>query len=391
MDLLTILITGVGSGVAKGILNLWIEEPFSKEIGKNFVSIIASKTKDDIIAQNKGRRQFEEISEKVAQNLIPLFENAEGISQKRKQEIAQLAGVAVNNLKISTELLIQEDLDSKQIEKLLLHEAYFPNEENPRINFTEKEEKLYKRVMAASAEYIVSTASTLPKFQENAIAEILKRENSVSAIAIETLEEIRRISKHLESSNEQDREFEKRYRNAVILNLDKLFLFGVKLSDSSKRYKLSVAYVTLLVEYSGFIDNDELDSPSDDMPDREYEGEQILSIDEAISKSKRLLLRGPTGSGKTTLMKWVAVMSAGSNLKKELNDWNECVPFFIRLRNFSDADLPSPKNFPSLTAKSLSDEMPEKWVAEKLKAGKAIILVDGIDEIAENHREKVKD
>lgn len=60
MDLLTILITGIGSGIAKGILNIWLEDnPFAKAIGKDFTTIFAAKIKDNILARRSGTRQFE--------------------------------------------------------------------------------------------------------------------------------------------------------------------------------------------------------------------------------------------------------------------------------------------------------------------------------------------
>jgi len=393
MSLSTILITAVGSGIAKGILNIWLEEhTFAKEIGKNFASIIASKT-NDVLAQRMGNRQFERISEKVAENLLPIF-NASSISEERKIEIAQLTGTAIDTLKISSDLLVARNLDPKQIEVLLLNEAHFPNEENPLINFTEEDKELYKRVISESAQYIVDIASNLPNFNERTFAEVLKREDAILAKAEAILEEVKKMRENTESSDDKAREFEINYRRAVVRKLDELELFGVDLSSTSKRYRLSVAYVTLSVEYSGNSNGNEPQKepfPSDEPNDEDkIETTELLSIDEAICKSNRLLLRGAAGSGKTTLMKWVAVMSAGNSLEDGLEEWNQCVPFFIRLREFSDKTLPTPNAFPALITPALSDEMPEQWVIGKLKAGQAIILVDGVDEIAEGQRENIK-
>ncbi|MEL7002683.1 MAG: NACHT domain-containing protein [Bacteroidota bacterium] len=126
------------------------------------------------------------------------------------------------------------------------------------------------------------------------------------------------------------------------------------------------------------------------MSSEDLENTEILSIDEAISKSSRLLLRGPAGSGKTTLIQWIAVMAASNNLRRELEDWNSCIPFFIRLREFSDKKLPTPKDFPSLISPTLADVIPAEWVTKKLKSKQAIILVDGIDEVAEGQRKDIK-
>ena len=118
-----------------------------------------------------------------------------------------------------------------------------------------------------------------------------------------------------ESSDERANEFETNYRRAVVRRLDELQLFGVDLSGTSKRYRLSTAYVRLSVEYS----DSNVDLPeSTDEDEEELEQSELLSIDEAISRSNRLLLRGSAGSGKTTLMQWVAVMASGKKYESRV-------------------------------------------------------------------------
>ena len=77
-------------------------------------------------------------------------------------------------------------------------------------------------------------------------------------------------------------------------------------------------------------------------------------------------------------------------MKAELEDWNNCIPFFIRLREFSDKDLPQPEDFPALISPAVSGDKPKRWVIDQLKLKRAIILVDGVDELAEDQRVKVK-
>lgn len=395
MDLLTILISGIGSGIAKGILNIWLaddDEMFTKEVSKNFVGILASKTKD-IIAQRKGARQFEVISEEMAENLLPIFNASKNTSEERKKEIAQIIGVAINNLSVTPKILASNNFKPEKIEELLVAETVVPNEENPLMGFTSNEIELYKRIISEAAQYMVDIGSNLPKFTQQTFAEVLKRTDSITNIASKILEEVKQIKKLNESSDERYREFESNYRRAVVRKLDELTLFGVDLSQSSKRYRLSTAYVRLSAEFKnidsktskGLVKKKNIPSPED------LEDLELLSINEVIHKSNRLLLRGPAGSGKTTLMQWVAVMSASSNLKRELESWNHCIPFFIRLREFSEKPLPKLEDLPALVAPALSSEMPKRWVNDKLKAQQAIILVDGVDEIAENKRTKIKE
>ena len=379
MDLITILVNVVGNGMAKGIINIWLgEENFEKEIAKNFVGILSSKT-TDLLAQRKGNRQFEEISEKIAENLLPIFNSfGNTISKKRKKVIAELAGKAINSLTLSPELLASQNLDPKEIEKILLKKAEFPNEESPLIFFNENELNLYRKVISEASQYMVDIASNLPKFTETTFAEVLKRQSQILERASAILEEVKLMRQKSETLEERNREFDNNYRRSVVRNLDELELFGVDLSKTSKRYRLSVAYVSLSVEYAN---NNEPEDP---------ENTDLVSIEDAISANGRILLRGPAGSGKTTLLKWIAVKTASHDFPKNLKDWNNCVPFFIRLREFSDKNLPKPYEFVELISPAIAGDMPENWVNDILRSEKGVILVDGVDELSENQRDRIK-
>ncbi len=57
------------------------------------------------------------------------------------------------------------------------------------------------------------------------------------------------------------------------------------------------------------------------------------------------------------------------------------MPFFIRLRQVDAVALPQPEDFPRLVAPSIAGTMPENWVHDHLHSGRAIVLVDGVDEV----------
>ncbi len=379
MTLLEILIKGVGSGVAKGILNIWLEEyPFAKEIGKNITSILASKT-NQVLAQRKGRRQFEEISERVAENLKLLFDEInDPISVTRKKEVAELAGQAIHNLQIDADLLLSFKLDHHLIEEALLKESYYPNNESPFINFTSAQKKLYRLVISEAAQYMVDIAAQLPSFTERTIHKVLTDNAQILERADQILAEFLRMRDEERIGDSFYKKFGSDYRKAVVRVLDELQLFGVDLAASSKRYRLTVAYVSLSVSYSQNYDPD-------------FSKQKLISVEEALAQNDRILIRGPAGSGKTTLMHWIAVMAASSTMKGKLEPWNRAFPFFVRLREFSDKKLPEPQDFLSLISPALSGAMPSTtWVHQQFEAGKAILLVDGLDELIKKKREDVR-
>ena len=61
--------------------------------------------------------------------------------------------------------------------------------------------------------------------------------------------------------------------------------------------------------------------------------------------------------------------------------WRTCVPFLIRLRHLGDV-LPKPDDLPNHLSSALG-EPPENWVRELLSSGKALLLIDGLDEVPE--------
>src|SRR5205814_10371792 len=104
----------------------------------------------------------------------------------------------------------------------------------------------------------------------------------------------------------------------------------------------------------------------------------IVSVDEALASSELLLIRGQAGSGKTTLLQWIAIKSASSSFEGSLSNWNNTLPFYIRLRHFANSELLPPETSPKSVASTILDIMPKGWVHKELLSGRAIVLIDGL-------------
>jgi hypothetical protein len=119
----------------------------------------------------------------------------------------------------------------------------------------------------------------------------------------------------------------------------------------------------------------------------------LVSVVDFLSKSSRLLISADAGFGKTTLLKWIAVHASQADFSANLQGMNEKVPIFIRLRSFAkeDSKLPTPLDFLKDSAPNSSEEASKGWITKKLRNGKAIILIDGLDEVGINRREQVFD
>ncbi len=384
MGLIETLTLVLGPAVAKGIAKFWLKDSeFGKDLATSLVDFIKSKT-PDVIAQQRAKRQFEAIGEKVAQSLLPVFE-AEGASldEGARVSIALAVQKTLEQARITPELLAERNLDPTSLAEHLRH-----SHPTATRDYTEAETSLYDRIIDEVSRDIVDIAADLPGFNEHTFAEVLKRENELiqktDRILLEVgriREESLRVNPKLEAAR-----FEEAYLRDVARKLDQLELFGIDVTRANRRHSLNVAYVTLSVETKRTKETGEPAAAHETLPpeDEDAEDEEardVVSVDEAVAEARCLLIRGPAGSGKTTLLQWVAVQSASRRFEGDLDSWNDTIPFFIRLRQCVESGLPRPEEYVRLVTPAIAGTMPEGWVHEQLDSGRACVLVDGVDEV----------
>ncbi|SCK58596.1 NACHT domain-containing protein [Streptomyces sp. WMMB 714] len=197
----------------------------------------------------------------------------------------------------------------------------------------------------------------------------------------------------------QDAEFEARYLRHVAEQYNRVTIYGIDLPNPNTpdNWSLDATYLSLAAEFSpgtGHDGPDEPDLPSDAAPPAgtgpAAPGEPVMTADRALAGHERVLLRGVAGSGKTTLIQWLAVATARSALPEELRTLQGRIPFVLPVRRFAREGLPAPDDFLSALRHPLADEAPEGWVVRVLAAERAVLLVDGIDEAPEAQRDAVR-
>jgi len=412
MTLIETLTLGVGAGIAKGIFKIWFDDRLVLgSAADGVVDALKSCTKD-FLARRSAQRLFDQIAEGVAGNLLEVVESeGAGLSDRQQRVVVDAANVTLDDTDFTAKWLIERNLQPDPLLKRLLQQ---PQQTGRPIlsGFSELQHDLYRRILSEASQYIVDIAPQMPAFTEQTLTEMLRRDAQLLRKADLILAEVRRIRRESATGDLAEARFENDYRRAVVRRLDQLQLFGVDLDTASKRYRLSVAYVTLLVERkalptphegraegdspifasrkSGQSPSGSLASPEALEEEEEAELQETLPVDRALAGGRRLFVRGPAGSGKTTLLQWVAVTAASRMLTDDLAAWNDCVPFLIRLREFSDRPLPKPSEFVELISRPRADDMPGGWVQRRLKSGQAVVLVDGLDEVPEERRDEVR-
>ncbi|WP_156726482.1 NACHT domain-containing protein [Streptomyces apocyni] len=173
------------------------------------------------------------------------------------------------------------------------------------------------------------------------------------------------------SPSPADLRFEERYAHYIASKHGKLNIFGLDLSGAPEAWRLDVAYLSL----------DAASGARNAVP-------TLVSADHVLADRNRVLLRGVAGSGKTTLVQWLAVSTARKALDESLLYLYGLVPFVLPLRTLTrgGSSLPAPDEFLSTVDCPIASLQPPGWFDRVLRAGRGLILIDGIDEIPENDR-----
>ncbi|MGY1437246.1 NACHT domain-containing protein [Streptomyces reniochalinae] len=182
-----------------------------------------------------------------------------------------------------------------------------------------------------------------------------------------------------------DAEFEIRYARSVAEEHNRVTIHGIDLPNPNTpdSWSLDATYLSLSAEF--------------DNPERRAElggedsGEPVLPADRALGGHERVLLRGVAGSGKTTLVQWLAVATARDALPAELASLRGRIPLVLPVRRFAREGFPSPDDFLHAIRHPLADEAPDGWAARVLTEERGLLLVDGIDEAPESERAALRD
>ncbi|MCE7083030.1 NACHT domain-containing protein [Streptomyces sp. ST2-7A] len=192
----------------------------------------------------------------------------------------------------------------------------------------------------------------------------------------------------------EDADFEPRWARHVIARHGELTIHGLDLGHGHE-WQLDAAYVPLEVT-APEAEADDPTAPAGATGSVDPSG-LVLRAEDALAGRDRVLLRGVAGSGKSTLVQWLAVTAARTHLGPPrdhppgLDHLVGRVPFVLPLRRVViDGRPPSPDRFAHAVGSPLATAQPDGWADRVLRAGRALLLVDGVDEVPERDRETVR-
>lgn len=379
----TVSIT-LGTSIAKHIVKQWLGDGLPNTLAGNLIDETQSQLKR-WLTDAPPQDPVEQIGQDIASRMEPFFQKeTHTLTDNDRAALIMAVSQTLDQAKINATLIIQRKLSATALADHIMN--------RPPTALSLLDPHLIppaQRMLTATCQEIINVAATLSGYEIARTRQSLRNDGEI-------LEQLARL---YHRPSEKAARFEKQYRQAIVEALDRFEQFGIPHADeASRRQSLDVAHVTLDVEYLPSQDPrfmDEIDYVDEIAPfregrrpeywaDRHHQQERFVRsspVDQVLSSARKLVIRGRAGSGKSTLLQWMAIQAAKQNFPPALADWNDYVPFFIRLREYVQSEFPPPEKFVEAVAPMIAGNMPDGWVHELLEQGRALILIDGIDEL----------
>jgi formylglycine-generating enzyme required for sulfatase activity len=379
MPVETIIAGSVAGAVIKAVATYYLDGNVLQQAAMDVLDLARALTQDEADAR-KTKRVLESAGEKVEAEMRRIFATqASGLSPESVEPLALAFRDAIQLHAPTPELLRDPMLNPETIYARLREGAFAPKRKDTAPgtpawrDFGPAEQQYLERTLRDYSIRLMSVIDTMPA--RPAVRELARREAECHA-KLEAMVQgwVLVLEQSLSSSRNEDwQHFHEQYCSEVARELDRVELFGATL-NSCRRWSLSVAYVTLGVGEAG----------------RDArEASETSFVDQVVRAHPRLLIHGAAGSGKTTLGQWLAVRAAKQDQLEQAPELQGLVPFFIKMRRFPDGEFPAPEGFPKCAAPNYGGAVPPGWVQTQMK--RAIIILDGVDELSEAAQEKARD
>ncbi|MFC4055009.1 NACHT domain-containing protein [Actinomadura syzygii] len=380
----------VGGSVAQLAVGRWLAGRSGRDAaGKDLVELIRTGFPDEI-RRRDAQRQLDGIADSVAKRILT-FVPHEFRGLNDGDRIAALHEVTrtLEAADLSDEAFFAADADAVKLARGLRSRLPARRAE---FELGEAGARLYEVTLDECCDCLARIIVHLPQFGPRASVEMLGRLSGVSEQVGAVLARLPVRTLDAPEGESEDDEFTRRYLASISESLDTLELFGVRFERFTRpQTTLSVAYISLNVSDEGRRDRHRLAPQAVPVSDwRDEASTGTVRVEAALSDQRLMLLRGEAGSGKSTLLRWLAITAARGSFSGPLSEWNGCVPFVIKLRSHAGGPLPRPEEFLDDVAGNLAGLMPRGWAHRRLTSGRALLLVDGVDEVTTAQRQTVR-
>ncbi|MGW0602830.1 NACHT domain-containing protein [Streptomyces sp. NPDC002640] len=383
----------LGSTVATAAARLWLGGMRRQQEQRLSMDELVRTRVGGLRLQREIRNQFEQITDAVFDRLEPYLDHEfRRLEENSRESVVDAVCDTLAAADLSDDAILAADAKPAELTRRITSAA------KPPVGLNEPESRLYTVLFAECVEYYLHIVRTLPVFEERAAAELLERTTTLGREVAQLLRRLPDRSLLAPEGTDQDTAFRRRYLELVSSQLDEIELFRSSPGRTeASRVRLSVAYVSLRASGDdGRRGGRSLPLLRPDMSQWDPGGESSgsgagMRMETALGGTTRVLLRGEAGCGKTTLLRWLAVTAARGAFTGDLAAWNGLTPVFVKLREYSGRPLPRPEEMLDSVAAPLAGIMPRGWVERQLDDGAALLLIDGVDELLDRERRRVRD
>jgi Leucine-rich repeat (LRR) protein len=282
----------------------------------------------------------------------------------------------------------------------------------------------YGRVLLrGTCDYIINLVRSLPEFNDDITWQTYVETRGLSDNLTSTIESVI-LPRFRPGTPSEVTEFEAKYATAVITSLGMMELFGLDLPAELQRQPLNIAYITLTASaqdraperfdavlgriLAEVAEISQVESTaktrfrreiapwakgSADKPEIVLGNQQGSSARSDSNETRgpiRILITGEAGSGKTTVVRWLAVQIAAHKLPRGLSAMRNALPLFVPLRHvFRGARLsPNSDDLMDYVLSGRNAGLPGNWLDERLRSGQMLLIFDGLDELSDINRSR---
>lgn len=370
----------------KSIARIWVNDNSVDGVADDLAAILA-RTGGPESGRRRVALQMQGIAETIGDRLTPLIASEmPGLDEGERVSAVETVEQALNAIPVTTARdLVQRNMNATHLAETLRDAAaQYP----ATASLSEAGAALQERLLVESAMYVLEIASRLPSYVAIRDELLLTRSSRLERLVEEILERLPQFEGD-STRPAADEQFEHLYRIALKHKTDQVRLFGLQGQTSNPHYPLSVAYISLTIEStrpqsSTGVTLTKVDDSTANAPD--VNGD--VKLEDLLREATKLMLVGGAGSGKTTLLNWIALSSVSPTVATRVpKTWRDRVPFLVPLRQYAAKNLPTIDELSSATVQSIT--APAGWSQRVFEAGRATLLVDGLDEVSKRRRGEV--
>ncbi|WP_447002512.1 NACHT domain-containing protein [Saccharothrix isguenensis] len=361
----------IGGAVAKQAATAWLRNRRSAHDRTSSLADLAAAELRTPLQRNRLELVLKDIAQQTAEQLGPLVEaRTDHLPDNEVNAALDAVCDALSEMDLSDATLLAADMDPERLSAMV--RASIPDQ--PRTaGLSEAGTKLYDFTLNQSCRYFIQVVQHLAIYPERALTDILGRLTALSTQLTDLLVLTPRTVLCSGTPEDRDADYRAHYLNVLAGKLDRLELLGIP-SRQRIQLSLSLAYLSL----SATRDVVSADEPPS------------VRVETALADSSRILVRGEAGSGKSTLVDWLAVTAARGHFVNDLTSWNGSLPLPVRLRRYTGQNLPGVDALIDHEVGSLLGRPPEGWIRRQLLDGRCLLLIDGVDEVSAEHRPAVR-